>query len=624
MSTSIDKIDDFELKVLPPLNYIADDCLYQSIFDLTIDTDTRINALERYYELNQQDTIEIISKLSSVYQFSGTKSLEHFLYKICTHSNIYTLLKLEAAKSLLSFEEFEEDIEDEDLKEIIIKSNACIVERNKKRKELAFKALDTICYDLQDLPTPCKIEAVCMLMENITYKIQSLHYFNDIINNQKIECDYRYKTILSLEKRSNITDKKFFLKKSLLEFLFNKNNRTMYRILSGQYLLQKIEDLSNNIHREIQFELLGFAKDEELDYNLRADSSDTLLNLGEEDIKLEARKIIMILGSVLGEVRTIFDNAQNVHNDVIENSVLEALEFLSFIPLLEISSSPIDFNYVSKQIEDMLEKIKITYSKENTECKKCYYCLGNLLQKDFCSNVCLEANDKQEKIKISLNRICIDRILYSKYNQTLINIFLKIWTYLSGHEAEETMKERLLEELYDMSGTCSSGFASRLINVISGFGQFNIRISWEDQIIANFTGRLNSKIRNITEPNSIYYTTHHKDIVELYLREQGVIKKRENAEELESKDTLKSIIDEYLVENKDEKIKIAVENFSDNVLIEMAMPSNTLKKHFDKVFRDYMLVIREELYEEFKDYISDSEFDLYSRKAIASYEGQKI
>ena len=55
-----------------------------------------------------------------------------------------------------------------------------------------------------------------------------------------------------------------------------------------------------------------------------------------------------------------------------------------------------------------------------------------------------------------------------------------------GHENEEEMRKRMLEELEEMSATCSTGFASRLINVISGFGEFNIRISWEDQIIANF------------------------------------------------------------------------------------------------------------------------------------------
>jgi hypothetical protein len=63
---------------------------------------------------------------------------------------------------------------------------------------------------------------------------------------------------------------------------------------------------------------------------------------------------------------------------------------------------------------------------------------------------------------------------------------------------EDYTKKRLLEELIDMYGTCSSGFSSRLVNVISGYGDFNLNISWRDQIIANFTGRLNARARDIS------------------------------------------------------------------------------------------------------------------------------
>jgi hypothetical protein len=45
------------------------------------------------------------------------------------------------------------------------------------------------------------------------------------------------------------------------------------------------------------------------------------------------------------------------------------------------------------------------------------------------------------------------------------------------------------------------------------------------------------------------------------------------------------------------------------------------RRHFLMFFRQYMLRIREELYEEFKEYVSDTDFDLTIRKAISSYEG---
>ena len=51
-----------------------------------------------------------------MYQFSGAKILSQFLFAVCETGNVSSFLKLEAAKSLLAFEEETEgsDREDED------------------------------------------------------------------------------------------------------------------------------------------------------------------------------------------------------------------------------------------------------------------------------------------------------------------------------------------------------------------------------------------------------------------------------------------------------------------------------------------------------------------------------
>jgi hypothetical protein len=125
------------------------------------------------------------------------------------------------------------------------------------------------------------------------------------------------------------------------------------------------------------------------------------------------------------------------------------------------------------------------------------------------------------------------------------------------------MKKRLLEELVEMAGTCSTGFATRLINSISGFGEFTIKISWREQIIGNFTGRLNAKIRNMDD---------------LILQEK--------------------VLEEMMLETT---------NYSG-------------RKRFLKFLRNNLLEIREELYDEFKTHISDTDFDLYFRTAVSMYE----
>ena len=541
--------------------------LSELIVDLSLPIETRIQGIEMYFaNFGQEESNEIINRLSMMYTMSGTKILEKYLYDMCMKCKISTFLKITAAKSLCYFN---------------------------PEKELGYKALDTVCKDMEDVATPCQIEAVCLLMLHTTYKKQSLQYFCNIINNLKLDCDYRYKTILSLENKE-IPARVYFIKESALLFFKNQNNRTLYRILAGQYLIQKTKIKGKELE-QTELTLMSFAQDPDLDYNLRADAADVVLQLGSEENKKTAREIIMMLGRQDGDVKTIFDNAQNVHVDEIEQSVLEALEFLSGISMKTLSGVPgtaqITFEYVKKHIEEELEKSKPKEPKRKTkkykEEKKNY-------------------DEKEDKIKISLNRIYMDRALYSNYNCSLLHILLKIWTYLSTHKSCEDMKNRLLEELIDMSGTCSSGFASRLVNVISGYGDFNLTISWRDQIVANFTGRLNARARDITSEE------HIQKNGKLYnFRECNYI-----GCDVEN--------DDYRSDDAQHKKKLLnmLEKFQENVLEEMTVNSNEFaaRKNFLKFFRKNMLGIRQELYEEFKEHIPDTDFDLYFRAAIATYE----
>lgn len=625
-STLIDNLSDLEIVETISLD---EENLPEYVLDLSFDQKIRLEALEKYFVLNEDNAIELVNRLSGMYQFSGAKILRQFLFAICEVGKVSSFIKLEAAKSLLAFEEATEgsDSEDEeDMAEIKRESDLQITKRNQDRKEEGYKALNIVCEGIENIATPCRIEAVCLLMESEDYKKESDLYFRNIICDQSIDCDFRYKTILSLENK-NITDPEFFLKSSCLSFLSDVENMTMYRILSSQYVLQKFE-VSETIKDMIEKTLLGFGYDEELDYNLRADAADTLLSLGTEESKNKARDIIYTLGRVEGNNKTIFDNAQNVHTDAIEQSVVEILEFFSTIPLLEVETkveneedesktimSPIDFRYVFEKIRTILSK---------RECEKC----KNKKEEDYCNIECFNVFDKHRSIYVALNRICIDRVLYSKFNNTLVNILLKVWTYLTDHENEEEMKERLLEELCEMAGTCSTGFASRLVNVISGFGQFNIRISWEEQIVGNFTGRLNALARKITDTDSVYYTSKLEDVVKLWLNANPKIKesviqnitKSKIITELPDTDL---IVQKYLEEYRENKVLICIEDFAMNVLNEMMLPASEFQNRqcFLLFFRTSMLSIREEMYEEFKDHITDTDFDLYFRKSIFSYEG---
>ena len=502
---------------------LDEDNLPSVVMDLSISLKIRIAALEMYHtKAGTEETTELITKLGMMYTLSGTTLIKEFLYAICTESKISTSLRLMSAKSLCFFNE---------------------------KIELGYKALDHICQNLENIPTPVKIDAIYILIKCPIekYHINAKNYFCKIINDLTLECDFRYKTILSLE---NITENIFFIREACLEFVKQEKNMTSYKILASQCLLQKC-NMGEKDSLNIEEKLLTFSQDNDLDYNLRADAADVLLQLGSEGNKTIARDIIIMLGRHQGNVRTIFDNAQNVHTINIEESVAKIIHFLSSFPMMTLGKIPITWDYTKKQINDLTE---------------IYYKLPEEDKDELDENEKNRIKGTIEKINVSINRIYMDRALYSQYNCTIMHILMKIWSYMHNHKHETEMKKRLIQELIDMSGTCSTGFVSRLVNTITGFGEFTLEISWRDQIIANFTGRLNARAKKIDDLN-----------------------------------------------------------FQEQVLNEMMISCGDYKsrKNFLKFFREEMLNIREEMYEEFKEHITDTDFDLYFRAAISSYEGVK-
>jgi hypothetical protein len=581
-----------------------------NIFDLSLELDLRLNIITKYYQKFPDEFLEIISRLSGMYSFSGTKTLEKFLFSISTKTEISSFLKIEAVKSLLSFSELEEEIfekDDEDFKEIKRESNEAIISRNNSRSLSSYSALNLVCKTLDDeLSTPCKVETIFLLMKNQNYKNEALEYFIKIINNQVLDCDYRYKTILSIEKRG-IELHKFFTLGLCLEFIKQSFNYTMYKILASQNILQNCEpDLETSLM--VENALLSFANDETLDYNLRADAADTLLTLGSDSMKIKGREIIYALGRFFGEGKTIFENAQNVHTSKIEESVMKTLESLSSFPTLKNNNENINYDYVFSKIIKKLKK------NQSCDCDYETTAFGKEERDEFCSIKCKDEYESQNKIKISLNRIFMDKTYY--FNNTLSTIIVKLWSYIKNNENKKEMKKRLLEELEDMSGTCSSGFLSRLINVLSGFGEFDIYISWDDQIISNFAGRLNSYARKITDNDSPFYNKQFDSVLELYL----------NKNKLYTDKIFKDRKELFLslAENREEAISNCVENFSEDVLNEMMIKSSNFAKrqNFLLFFRTFMPSIYEEMFNEFKNIITDSEFELAFRKAISCYEGE--
>ena len=112
--------------------------------------------------------------------------------------------------------------------------------RNNFRKNLGFKALDYVCYDIKELSTPCRVEAIIKLMESSDFRINANIYFCELVKDNDIDCDFRYKTILSLENNIlNIIREEFinlFDDKPFVKYLYTTLGSIIKEFIpSGKY-----------------------------------------------------------------------------------------------------------------------------------------------------------------------------------------------------------------------------------------------------------------------------------------------------------------------------------------------------------------------------------------------------
>jgi hypothetical protein len=501
------------------------DDLRKKSIDLFISLDLRIKYLVQFHNHCLTDINygfeEVISRITGMYLFSKTKNLEEYINEICKTKDISICYRIECAKCL---------------------------------EENGFHHINSILQHEQDavknLSTPIRIDTVLFLMKSDEFKEQSREYFCSIINDSSIEELYRFRTIQKLEstfeatktsiplriqrrKKIEIQDKNiqkfiYYAHEACVRFIKNQNNTFTYRILACQYLFEKCNVTDQELVDFLEKFLLSVAEDHNLVDDLRADACDILLQYGKEEIRDLARMIIIALGGE--DNNNIFKNKQNVHNRHIEQSV--------------------------QQIVDRL----VAYHPKN---RKTY--LFKDVKESILKFIKDEEKELKEKIEGSLIRISLDRAVYGNSNVTLVSILLKVWSYIQDSPFREELEKRLLEELNESNAKCSTGFASRLVNTLSGFDEsMSISMGFDDQIASNLEGRLNNKIRDL--------------------------------------------------EN---------EEYMDKVLEEMTIPNihYNLRSNFLRFFRENISKIRQEMYEEFRHYITDEDFDLYIKKAVLKYEG---
>lgn len=174
-------------------------------------------------------------------------------------------------------------------------------------------------------------------------------------------------------------------------------------------------------------------------------------------------------------------------------------------------------------------------------------------------------DDDQKKVNVALIRIQNDRSTYGSHNNTLHDVLCMVYACIQSHVHAHALRGRLMEELLDMSGKCATGYVIRLVNVLSGFDDnFKVMITAEESMKSALFHRLNQRI----------------------------------------------------FEMEDEDLK-------NDILYELTLPSSLahMRSHFLKFFREVFPSLKDDLYQEFKDQMTDTDFDLYLKRIVVNYEG---
>lgn len=495
---------------------------------LFLPIETRMSSLVKYHNFCKNDPNisfeEVISRIIGMYFFSKTIVLEEYLIEICKTIDINISYRIECSKN----------IEEKGFEHI---NNMFLLESS----------------TIKTLSTPIRIDTVLFLMKSDKFKEQAREYFCEIVNDSSIEEIYRYKTIQKLEsifeasktsiplrvqrkKKIEISDKNiekfiYYSKEASIRFIKNDRNTFTYRTLACQYLFEKCNVNDNdNLIEFIEKFLMSVADNQNINDDTRADACDVILQYGSEEAREGARNIIYVLGGGDRVQNNIFKNAQNVHVRSIEESVQNIID-----KLIGYHPRNKKFYNFSQSRDDILKLIE----KEEKETK--------------------------QQVEGAIIRIGLDRAVYGNSNVSLSTILANVWTYIQDSEFKIELEKRLLEELVESNNKCSTGYASRLVNTLSGFDEnMSVTISYEDQIVSNLEGRLNAKIR--------------------------------------------------LIEN---------EEYMEKILNEMTIPVLFFhqRSNFLKFFRENVSKIRQEMYEEFRHHMTDIDYDFYFRKAIIHYEG---
>lgn len=512
------------------------------IFDFALTGEARMKLL---MELEEDKLDEVVRKLTIIYNMSPLKFLEKCIYDIATCSFAPLATRLVCADTLL-YVEHSRKTGTQALLQLVRDADFASLHFRVRFKYFTLLLNDLLAEEKKDQETERETtdQETTEREENATIAtpvVAVVAMFKAmLIRDESVSIETRYVAINEV----NVPEYPRLTYECCEEFIREELNWSdlRYVTLACQYLLQhrpkprtpktpkNPSSPSPAVANPVLDALLTIATNQEYAHRRRADACDTILRF--YPYHKVASDVLVQLGG--GEAcASMYENKENVHTQDIQKSTIEIIDFLSVDLTTQAGMKP--------------------YEEYATEYRK----LAKLAKGDHEDTE--DRQDREAKVQSALLRMLLD--VSVTHTCTLQYIFRMVCAYIDSHPDHTVeLQKRMIEELVDMAGTCSSGFCSRLVNVLSGFTEHTLSIGWDEQIQANLMGRLNAKLRE--EEESV----------------RGEILEQMTNRELAD------------------------------------------RSKFYEFFRTHISCIKETMYEEFKAHIRDEEWDLYFRNAIIHYE----
>lgn len=245
-------------------------------------------------------------------------------------------------------------------------------------------------------------------------------------------------------------------------FLYNKNLNVHDRILAAQYLVQSsMED-----RREFFDYIHDMAAGDDLTQGMKGDCGDFLISWGDDEARAKGQSIIdsIKFANVPKGLQNVYTNRENVHSDNVTGAVDDYI-LNRMIPNTD-NVPPFIIDNTLDEISKFIYKIK--------------------------------PDEAIYKAIDSFERVQNDMAKYTEHSVKAVDVMCYVWNYIRRIGDKEQRKYKLsmfMQEMVEMSGTCSSGHISRLVNVVSD----TISVTFDQQIVSNVQGRIKARMRELDD-----------------------------------------------------------------------------------------------------------------------------